>query len=148
MTQQAKQNLVASAATTIDAPLARTWDALIDAKALRAWMFGSKVESDWRPGSAITWKGEWQGKPYEDHGKILRITPRKLLEYTHFSPLMGQPDVPDNYHTVTIELTGDGDGTRVVLTQDNNATEDAAAHSRKNWESALEALKKYVEKQR
>jgi len=59
---------------------------------------------------------------------------------------MGKPDTPENYHSVTIELTGAGSGkTRVSLSQDNNATEEARDHSQKNWETMLGGLKKYVE---
>jgi len=46
--------------------------------------------------------------------------PERILRYSHFSPLSGVPDRPENYHTVTIELSGDGDQTKVSLAQDNN----------------------------
>ena len=61
------------------------------------------------------------------------------------SPLTGLPDRPESYHLVTIELSGAGDGTRVVLTQDNNASEEARLHSEKNWETMLGSLKAFVE---
>jgi hypothetical protein len=53
------------------------------------------------------------------------MTLARRLRYTHFSPLSGEPDVPEHYHTVTVDLTEDEDGTLVALTQDNNASEDA-----------------------
>jgi len=140
-------DLLAKASTTIDAPAATVWDALVKPEKIREYMFGTNVESDWREGSPITWKGEWEGKPYEDKGKILRLTPPRVLQYSHFSPMMGKPDVPENYHTVTIELSQDGSGTRVALSQDNNETEDARAHSEKNWTMMLDGLKKFVEKE-
>lgn len=108
-------------------------------------MFGTTVSSDWRKGSAITWSGEWQGKQYEDKGALLRLEPNKVLEYTHFSPLAGLPDKPENYHTVTIELEDRGSHTVVELTQDNNANEDARRHSEQNWAAMLDGLKKFVE---
>jgi hypothetical protein len=43
-------------------------------------------------------------KAYEDKGKILRFEPRKSLQYSHFSPLSGLHDNPENYHIVTIDL--------------------------------------------
>ena len=145
----AKPNLVATVSTVVDAPRSRTWQALVDPAEIRAWMFGTEVSSDWKVGSPITWKGEWQGKAYEDHGRILRVEPGCLLSYSHFSPLAGQPDVPENHHTVTIELGDDGPSrTRVMLTQDNNPTAEAVEHSRKNWETALAALRKHVERRR
>ncbi len=61
--------------------------------------------------SSIVWKGEWEGKKYEDRGVILRLEPGHIIQYSHFSPLTGQPDVPENYHIVTIELSGKGNQT-------------------------------------
>jgi len=137
--------LVANASTVIDAPASAVWDALVDPQALKQYMFGSTVISDWKKGSKIVFKGEWKGQPYEDKGVILQLDPGKRLQYSHFSPLMGKPDTPENYHTVTIELSNAGSGTGVSLSQDNNATEDARDHSKKNWEDMLAGLKKYVE---
>jgi uncharacterized protein YndB with AHSA1/START domain len=108
-------------------------------------MFGAQVETDWTPGSSITWRGEMKGKRYEDKGTILQVDAGRLLQYTHFSPLGGQPDLPENYHTVTIELFPDGETTRVSLSQDNNTTSDAQQHSEQNWQQMLEGLKKLVE---
>ncbi len=108
-------------------------------------MFGTTVVSDWREGGAIVWKGEWQGKHYEDKGVILRVEPGRALKYSHFSPLSDLPDTPANYHTVTIELADEGDHTRVSLSQDNNPTEQAREHSAKNWEIMLAGLKTLLE---
>lgn len=139
------QDLIARATITIDAPVEQVWDALVDPEAIRQYMFNTTVTSDWREGSAITWKGEWQGTSYEDKGEIRRLEPERLLEYTHFSPLSGLPDAPENYHTVTIELRGEGSRTTVSLTQDNNSTEEAREHSEKNWTTMLAGLKKFLE---
>jgi hypothetical protein len=52
------------------------------------------------------------------------IEPERKLEYGHFSPLSGLADEPDNYHRVSIELSGRGERTEVTLEQDNNRSED------------------------
>ena len=92
------------------------------------------------------WRGEWQGKSYEDKGIILQVRPEHRLQYSHYSPLSGFPDTPEHYHTVTIDLTGNGTRTEVMLAQDHNVTEAARVHSEKNWKMMLDGLKKYVEK--
>lgn len=137
---------VAKASTRIDAPVARVWDALVNPAMIKQFMFGTTVVSDWKKGSPIGWKGEWQGRKYEDKGVILDIEPSRLLRYSHFSPLSGQPDVPANYHHVTIELSGKGPQTVVSLSQDNNASDEERQHSQKNWETMLAGLKKLLEK--
>jgi uncharacterized protein YndB with AHSA1/START domain len=139
------KNLVATASTDIDAPSEDVWEALVDPDAIKQYMFGADVVSDWEEGSPIVWKGEWKGKPYEDKGVILALEPGRRLQYSHFSPLAGLPDEPENYHTVTIGLSGDGGRTHVTLEQDNNPTEEARDHSAENWETMLGALKEYIE---
>jgi len=141
-----KNDFIAKASTTISAPISEVWDALVNPKVIKQYMFGTNVASDWKVGSPIVWKGEWQGKAYEDKGKILKFEPQRLLSYSHFSPLARQPDVPANYHTVTIELSRQGMRTKVSLSQDKNATDEERQHSEKNWNMMLEGLKKLLEK--
>jgi uncharacterized protein YndB with AHSA1/START domain len=138
-------NLVAKTWTMIRANADEVWQALTDPAAIEQYMFGAKVDSDWHEGSPITWRGEFRGTSFEDKGRILEMRRAKRLRYSHFSPLTGRPDAPENYHTVTIDLEGDGSDTRVSLTQDNNLDERAVEHSEKNWATMLEGLKKYVE---
>jgi uncharacterized protein YndB with AHSA1/START domain len=137
--------LIAQSAVTIYAATTSVWHALVTPAAIKQYMFDTNVVSDWKEGSAIVWKGVWQGKSYEDKGVILRYTPGRTLQYTHFSPLSGLPDTPESYHTVTIELSGEGTVTRVSLSQDNNPTEQAREHAERNWGMMLAGLKKVVE---
>jgi len=137
--------LIAHASIIVHAPVSTVWNALVEPKIIKQYMFGSDVVSDWLEGSPIIWKGEWQGKPYEDRGMILKFKPGRMIQYSHFSPLSGLPDEPENYHTVSIELVEVGDSTRVSLAQENNATVEEAEHSGKNWEMMLAAMKKLLE---
>jgi uncharacterized protein YndB with AHSA1/START domain len=139
------KNHIAKASVSINASAEKVWDALIDPKAIKQYMFGTNVLSDWKVGSPIVWKGEWKGKPYEDKGKILQLEPRQTIQYSHFSPLSGVPDKQENYHTVTIKLSGNGNQTDITLTQDNNATEEERAESEKNWGMVLTELKRFLE---
>ena len=136
---------VATATVESDAPPARVWTALTDPAEIEKYMFGSHVVTDWKPGSSIVWEGEYEGKRYEDKGEIVEIKPARRLKVTHFSPLSGQEDVPENYHTLTYELEAAGPVTRVALSQDNNPTAEAAEHSKANWEKMLSGLKEVVE---
>lgn len=138
-------NLTATAEVEIDAPAQRVWDALTDPDQIKQYMFGSVVSTDWKVGSPITWKGEFDGKPYEDRGEIVQIEPQRTIVMTHFSPLSGQPDRPENYHTLTYRLTPHDQQTQLSLSQDHNASEEEADHSRANWEQMLTGLKQVVE---
>jgi uncharacterized protein YndB with AHSA1/START domain len=140
-----KSTLIAQAHITISTPLAKVWDALVNPEMIKQYMFGTNAVSDWKEGSPIVWKGEWEGKPYEDKGVILQLKPEHVLQYSHFSPLSGQSDVPEHYHTVTIELSPKGTGTLLMLSQDNNSTEEDREHSEKNWGMMLTGFKKVLE---
>jgi uncharacterized protein YndB with AHSA1/START domain len=137
--------LIAKAQVSVNAPITKVWDALVNPDLIRQYMFGTNAVSDWKEGAPIIWKGEWEGKPYADKGVILKLKPGRVLQYSHFSPLSGQPDVPENYHTVTIELSSVDAGTLVRLSQDNNATEEEREHSEQNWGLMLASLKKLLE---
>lgn len=136
----------ARASVVIAARPGEVWDALVNPAEIKEYMFGTTVESDWTEGGSIIWKGEWQGTPYEDRGEILRFEPSRVLQYSHFSPLSGLDDVPENHHIVTVTLAQDPLGTQVTLTQDGNATEEAREHSEANWQAMLDALKDHVER--
>jgi hypothetical protein len=68
-----------------------------------------------------------------------------LLQYNHFSPASGLPDIPANYHIVTIKFFETPEGVIVSLAQDNNVTEEERMHSQKNWEMMLSSVKKLLE---
>jgi uncharacterized protein YndB with AHSA1/START domain len=140
------RGLVASARVKITAPATKVWDALVNPETIKQYMFGTTVVSDWKKGSAISWKGVWKGKAYTDKGTILELNPERVISYSHFSPLSGLTDRPENYHTITIRLSEIGNSTNVSLSQDNNPTEEARIHSKKNWEVMLVDLKELLEK--
>lgn len=138
------KGLVASASLSIDAPADEVWDALVNPRKIKRYMFGTDVASEWKEGSTIVWRGEWDGKRYEDKGRILRFDPPSLIRYSHFSPLSGLPDIPKSYHVVTIRLSDWDSGTVVSLSQDNNPTEEARIHSERNWANMLTSLKAFL----
>ena len=136
---------VATAQCEIDAPPDKVWQALTNPELIKKYMFGSEVKTDWKLGSPITWQGEFEGRKYEDKGEILAVQPGRRLEVTHFSPLTGQEDRPENYHRVRYELQQTSRGTSVRLTQDNSSSAEEAEHSAANWQMMLDGLKKVAE---
>ena len=137
--------LISKASTTINASPEKVWEALTNPEIVKQYFFGTNQQSDWKKGSEITWTGEWEGKAYQDKGKILDVIPGKRLQYTYFSSMMGEEDKPENYRTVTFYLSGNGNTTEVTITQDNNKSEESRAHSEQNWKMILDALKKLLE---
>ena len=130
----------------IKAPVERVWDALTRPEIVKQYFFGTEVDTDWKPGSPIFFRGSWEGKPYEDKGKILEITPEKRISYTYWSSFSGKPDLPENYKTISYHLEGSAHLTMLTVTQDNNANEDEKKHSEKNWQMVFDGLKKLLER--
>ena len=135
----------AVAFTTISASREVIWKALTTPQQIKKYLFGSDVESTWEVGSPITFAGEWQGKRYEDHGVILDSEPLSLLRISHYSPLSGKPDIPENYHTVEYRIEDDADACRVTITQGNNSNDAEVNESEKTWRQVLANLKDLLE---
>ena len=138
-------NFIAHATITINAPASEVWQALIDPEKVKQYLFGTQVTTDWQVGSPITYRGTWQGKVYEDKGKVIQNEAEKLLVSTFWSSLSGKPDRPENYNTIRFELSKLYDATRLTITQDNNASQEEADHSSQNWSTVLQEIKKLVE---
>ncbi|HTP10210.1 MAG TPA: SRPBCC family protein [Anaerolineae bacterium] len=136
---------VAKAAITIEAPTAKVWNALTQPELIKQYLFGATVTTDWKVGSPITYEGVWEGKAYKDKGQILEIEPEKLIVSTFWSALSGLPDAPENYQTVRYELSAEGNHTKLIVIQDNNATQAEADHSAQNWSMVLNEMKKLLE---
>jgi uncharacterized protein YndB with AHSA1/START domain len=136
---------VARAVVDIDAGREAVWHALTDPGMIAGWMMGARVSTDWQVGSPISWEGELDGKAYEDKGEVLAVEQPDRLSVTHYSPLMGEADTPENYHTIVYELSGDDGTTTVTLTQDGNDSAEQAEQFSANWQGMLESLKASVE---
>jgi uncharacterized protein YndB with AHSA1/START domain len=136
------ENLIARATVDVPGPAADVWATLVDPTA--TWMVGAHVTSTYVVGEPITFDGEWEGKPFQDHGEIVEIDPPRLLRYTHYSPLSGQPDVPESYHHLTFTLEEHDGSTVVTLEQDGNGSADEVTHATGLWDQVLGALRDAV----
>ena len=137
--------LIAKAAVTINAPTSEIWEAITNPEFIKQYLFGADVITDWKEGSPINYTGIYQGKVYEDKGIVLKVEPEKLLLITHWSPLSGSSDSPENYHQVRYDLAAEKGNTHLTITQDNNATKEEQEQNSNFWKTALEGLKKLLE---
>src|SRR5690348_615745 len=91
----AMTGIVATADIDIDASPSEVWAALTEPEQIKQYMFGSAVDTDWQPGSPITWSGEYNGQQYQDKGEVITVEPDVLLVVSHYSPMSGADDVPE-----------------------------------------------------
>ncbi len=140
------KGFTAKSTIEIDAPVSKVWDALVNPELVRQYLFGTEVDTDWKVGSPISYKGIWEGRPFEDKGTILEIEPGVLLVSTYWSVFSGLPDSPEYYQTVRYELIPDGrTHTLMTVTQDNIRSEEDVSRYEQNWNMTLAAIKKVVE---
>jgi uncharacterized protein YndB with AHSA1/START domain len=133
--------------TVVAANAETVWKAMTGERS--ALFPGTEVETDWKVGHPITVRGDWQGKPFEDHGEIQNVDPGKELRFTHWSGKEGRHR-PASYHSVRYRLEPEGNNTRVTLSQFNEGDSpelDARtkAEFERNWTTMLEGLKKSAE---
>ena len=130
----------------IDAPKQKVWDALTNPIQIKKYMFGTEASSDWKVGSPTTFRGEWEGKSYEDKGTILEMEKEKILKYNYWSNFSGDKDEPSNYSNITYLLGWQDGKTEFTVMQDNFKTEEARAQSEKNWSMMMGTIKDLLEK--
>jgi uncharacterized protein YndB with AHSA1/START domain len=139
-----KKELVAKQSIMIPAPVSEVWKALTDPVEIRQYFFGTNAISDWKVGSPLIWRGEWNGQSYEDKGEIMEIIPEKKLVYSYWSTFSGKKDTPENYAYITYELSSEGGSTILEVSQGGIADEEQKNHSEENWKTVLNGLKEML----
>lgn len=131
----------------------KVWDALINPEKTKIYMFGCETVSDWKVGSQLLWKANYEGKEMVFvKGNIIEIEDFKKLIYTVFDPNSTIEDVPQNYLTVTYELIFDENNTTLNVTQgDYNRVAEGEKRYKESynngdgWNPILVGIKKVVE---
>ena len=140
------ENLVATSTITIDAPASRVWDVITDPAAVKEFMFGADLETDWTVGGPILWRGEWEGKPYEDKGTSSRWNRAKTGPHPFQPARRRRGQAGELSHPDVDPGRPGGRATKLTLSQDNNATEEAAEHSKGMWDMLVADVKKIAER--
>jgi uncharacterized protein YndB with AHSA1/START domain len=130
--------------TVISADIGAVWEILVNPTRTGELFWGSTVESDFKVGSPIVWKGMWEGKPFEDRGVIKQVRRNALLQYTHWSTATGSAEDEGSHNLLTFRLSQEKQGVRVVLQHENIATKEMKEHSEQMWNQLLGNLKKMV----
>lgn len=149
-------SLVVKSTITIQAPAAKVWDTLVNPEQTRKYMFGCEALSDWKVGSPLLWKGTFDGKELVAvKGEVVKIEPERTLAYTTIDPNSTTvEDIPENYLTVTYELTPQNGSTVLTVTQGDFATVadgqkryDEVYDGGQGWDPILAEIKKVAEAQ-
>ena len=142
------ETFVGHASVTINKSRAHVWDALVNPEKIKQYMPVTSVVSDWRENSPIVWRSEFQDKPFEVRGTVLRSDPERLLEYDHSLPIFRafeRSHSSASYQRVTIELRDEGAQTHVSVTEKGNKTRRELEHSEGSWRMVLNGMKALLE---
>lgn len=148
------QPLIVASSIEIKAPAAKVWNALTNPEETKKYMFGCEAISDWKVGSTLLWKANYEGKEMVFvKGTIVDIKPGTYLAYTTIDPNSTTvADIPENYVTVTYTLSSNGGETSLVVTQGDFATVADGEKRYKEtyndgdgWGPVLRDIKKLVE---
>jgi uncharacterized protein YndB with AHSA1/START domain len=147
------EGLFVKSRITINAPGSKVWNALINPEQTKKYMFGCETVSDWKVGSPLLWRGEYEGKQMVFvKGVIVEIKPESFLTYSTFDPNSTMEDVPENYLNVTYELSPENGQTILNVTQgdyskvaDSEKRYAEAYNGGEGWNPILVEIKKLVE---
>lgn len=148
------ESLLIKNTITINAAPAQVWDALVNPSKTKDYMFGCETVSDWKVGSSLIWQMMHEGKEFiAVKGNIISIDPEKTLSYSVFDPHSTLEDIPENYLTVTYDLSRDGSNTKLQVTQgDYNKVAEGkrrykeAYNNGEGWNPILTQIKDLLEK--
>jgi uncharacterized protein YndB with AHSA1/START domain len=130
---------------TIKAPLQKVWDMLTKPELVKQWQYGSELITDWKVGGDIKFKTEWEGKIFEQWGKVLEIKSNELIKYSLFAPRPGLEDKPENYFVMSYVLTTDNEQTKLKIIQTDNRAGAVQEEPQGEENPILQGLKKIAE---
>jgi uncharacterized protein YndB with AHSA1/START domain len=148
-----EQSLYVKNSIAINATPASVWDALTNPEQTKKYMFGCETVSDWKKGSSLLWRGQYEGKEMVFvKGDIVDIKPEKLLVYTTIDPNSNIDDTSENYLTVTYELIPQGDTTLLHVSQgdysrvaEGDRRYKESSNNGEGWNPILVEIKKLIE---
>ncbi len=104
----------------INSPVEKVWNVLTQPSLVKKWQYGSDLITDWKVGSDIRFRTEWEGKWFEQWGKVLEILPYHLIKYSLFAPRPGLEDKPENYFVMIYRLVKKEGHTSLEIIQEDN----------------------------
>jgi uncharacterized protein YndB with AHSA1/START domain len=131
----------------------KVWDYLTKPELTKLYMFGCETVSDWKVGSELLWKAQWEGKEMVFvKGHIVECNAPHKLIYTTFDPNSKLEDIPENYVNVIYELSTNSEGTLFKVSQgdfskvgDGERRYQEVYNNGEGWNPVLVEIKRLAE---
>ncbi len=141
------KSLIAQHSISIKTPAKNIWQVLTLPEYIKAFLYGTEVSTDWKVGSPIAFKGNYDGVDYHDKGVVLESKPNEILRYSYWSSFSGLADTSENYSIVSylIETKNESE---CMLTwhQQGFSSEQGKCHTEHGLKAMLEQIKNLAEK--
>ncbi|WP_158827070.1 SRPBCC family protein [Mucilaginibacter lacusdianchii] len=133
-------------------PVERLYQAWITEEDLKQWWKPSEnhlvsVENDVRVGGQVRY--EFEGKDNQKDlvilGEYKEVEENKKLVYTWNWDVQSDA-IPLSEHVLTIEFIGDGDNSKLRVTQENKEEDESVKPHEHGWEKSLNDLQAYLSK--
>jgi uncharacterized protein YndB with AHSA1/START domain len=129
----------------INAPRQKVWDTITKAELVKLWQYGSDLLTSWEIGSDIKFRTEWDGKVFEQWGKVLEVRPNELVKYSLFAPRPDLEDKPENYFIMSYVLTQQDGQTQLEIIQEDNRPNAVQEEPQGEENPVLKSLKQLAE---
>lgn len=104
------------------------------------------VESSWKVGDEVLYKGEIEGVPFTDFGTIEKLAYPSEYRYRYWSDNHGTERTEENHLTIDYRVAKSSEGTLLTVIQSNiKSLEMYQLMNEKVWSFLLNALKEYIE---
>lgn len=130
------QALIITNKIEINASPEKVWDVVVNSDHTKKYMFGCEAVSDWKVGSSLIWRMDYEGKEFiAVKGHIKNIIQNQTLSYTVIDPNNTSiEDIPENYLTVTYHLELVNNTTIFTVTQgDYNLVADGEKRYKESY---------------
>ena len=130
----------------IVAPARKVWLALTVPHLVKQWQYGSDLLTTWEVGTPIVFRNEWDGRVFEQKGRVLEFLPESRLKYSLFFPRSDLQDTPEHSFFMTYELA-ESEGTTSLLVRQEDPRPSAPEESTggDGGPDVLDSLKGLVE---
>ncbi|MGH8503311.1 MAG: SRPBCC family protein [Gammaproteobacteria bacterium] len=123
----------------------KLWAALTGAEFTQQYWFGRYVESDWRPGSPVTYWTDKSRNQLDITGEVLRSEPPRLLSYT-FTDCLTEEAKRERPSRVTFEIEPLGAVVKLTMTHDDfDPGSQVLEGVSRGWPGILSSLKSLLE---
>lgn len=128
-------DIMVTRSVVLNATPDRVWEALTHPGMTKQYLYNCEVESDWKEGSTLKWKGTWQGKEVNEEGKILEIDPGRMVKYAGFDRLVAGDISREGDIHITHEIVPYGNRTKLLTTLEHfEGDESRAEVAAQQWD--------------